>query len=62
MVNALIILFSVLILVALVIVKLPLMFWYKRFKMRIWHQFMIWKIERKLQKSSNVIEDSLQAH
>ena len=62
MVNALIILFSVLILAALVIVKLPLMFWYKRFKMQIWHQFIIWKIERKLQKSSNVIEDSLQAH
>ena len=51
MVNTLTILFLAMILIALVIVKLPLSFWYRRFKMQIWHKFMIWKIERQLQKN-----------
>jgi len=46
----LIILFSTMVLVALVVIKLPLMMWYRRFKMRIWHWFIILKIERKMQK------------
>ena len=58
----LIILFSAIALVTLLIVKLPLMLWYRRFKMMIWHHFIIWKIEQRMQKASKIRENSLQGH
>jgi hypothetical protein len=62
MFDALIILLSAIVLVSLIIIKLPLTMWHRRIRMRIWHQFMIWKIERKMQKSSNTRENPLQVH
>jgi hypothetical protein len=52
MFDALIIFFSATVLASLIIVKRPLMIWHRRIKMRVWHQFMIWKIERKMQKKA----------
>jgi len=46
------ILLSAMVLIALLIVKVPLMLWYRRFRRWIWHRWIIWKIERNLQKTS----------
>jgi hypothetical protein len=49
MFAAFVILLSAIVVVS-VMFKRPLMLCYKQVKMRIWHWFMIWKIERKIEK------------
>ena len=48
----LVVLFSAVV-VALLVVKRPLTLCYRQVKMRIWHRFTIWKLERRIEKSSN---------
>ena len=47
-----IIFISTMVLIALLIAKRPIMQWYKGFRRWIWHRRLIWKIERKLTKTS----------
>ncbi|MFC1488117.1 hypothetical protein ACFLRN_10585, partial [Thermoproteota archaeon] len=52
MTNLGIILISTMFFIALLIVKRPLIQWYKGFRRWIWHRRLIWKIERNLTKTS----------
>ena len=52
MMYPVVILTSVMVLIALIIVKVPLMHYYKKFRREIWHRWIIWKIDRNLHKTS----------
>jgi hypothetical protein len=46
-----------LVVISLIIIKRPLMIWYRKIRMHVWHQYVIWKIDRKIQKTA--IEDNV---
>jgi len=52
MLYLLIILLFSIALFALLKIRVPLMIWYTRLRRWIWHRWIIWKIERKLPKTS----------
>jgi hypothetical protein len=52
MTGLIVIILSVFVLISLIIVKAPLMYWYYRLRKEMWHHWFIWKIERKLAKTS----------
>ena len=52
MMNPVVILASVLVSIAIINVKVPLVHYYKKFRREIWHRWIIWKIERDLPKTS----------
>ena len=54
-----VIVISVLFFITLIVVKVPFMHWYYRFRKQIWHRWLIWKIERKLAKTSIEKESSI---
>jgi hypothetical protein len=51
MFYTLVTLLSALVILVLIVVKVPWRVWHKRVKLRIWHWFVLRKIERKMQKN-----------
>ena len=60
MLDPLIVLLSAIALFSLLMIKSPLIIWYSRFRRWIWHRWIIWKIERNLQKTSIETEKLLE--
>ena len=52
MIDLIIFLLSAMFFVTLVVAKVPLMFWYRKFRQKLWHRRLMWKIERNLAKNS----------
>jgi hypothetical protein len=43
---------SFIVFMILIIDKIPLLYWYKRLRIEIWHRWIIWKVERNLNNGS----------
>ena len=52
MTELIVIILSVMVFITLIIVKVPLMHWYYRFRKEIWHRWLIWKIEKSMAKNN----------